>query len=600
MRNFILALSLLLVFSIYAIDVTEEIVAGEFDIVHSENFIISNGKYQLADITEEGYIFSETFVSPLPHLTGYAARIKGTMNPDEALEMDFYWSTDGENWTGPINDDEVGLTHKDPKHPYIYSDFHFPDNIPSLHYRIVLYIQPEDDAKIEGIDFIFLDAGETEEQPQPTIYKAADSEECPMPAYYDRYDWGCDEAGSPSWWPSYTDAWIWAIHHTAGGTSTPSDPMATMRSIWYYHTYTNGWGDIGYQFVLDHLGNIYQGRYNSDLANLDAVGAHVGGHNTGCVGLSVMGNFETATVHDATLTALYSLVAWKCDQRGIDPYGSSWLVDGTYPNISGHRDIGSTACPGANFYALMPSIRDSVYNRIHGDPGPGGGSDTLIIDNGDPEYTVSSGWTDGTYNPSSGWEDDYQYCSVGGDVNTARWTPNIPVYGEYAVYMWWYGGSNRCDNVTVKVQGESYNEVTVSQRDVGSSWHDLGDFAFNVGTGGYVEISDESYSGDGCSVVIADAVMWILLETLGTSESPRPEMLDIRLFPNPFNSAVNIQAPEGALVEIYDMQGKRLISMISEGNILIWQPDEDIPSGTYLVRSTTDFGHIMRKIDYIK
>ncbi len=551
---------------------------------------------------DKGLLETEVIKSPLEFFTGFAFRIEGDMSIDEALTGYIFWSYDGKSWDGPIFDDEISVTNPDeqPFSNYIFSDFYYPDDPPALYYKVILEIEDKDAARLGQFEMIFINCGRTEEPLEPVMRVSETAELCPMPSYIDRYGWGCGEAGSPSWWPSYTNAWIWAIHHTAGATSTPSDPAATMRSIWSYHTYTNGWGDIGYQFVLDHLGNIYQGRYNADLANLDAVGAHVGGHNTGCVGLSVMGNFETHTLHTATLEALYDLVSWKCEQRDIDPHGSSWLVDGTYPNISGHRDIGSTACPGANFYPLLPSIRDTVANRLAGSPEPPApGGDTTIVDNGDAGYTTTGSWVNGTYSTSSGYLDDYQFCNVGGDRDRAIFTPNLPEDGTYDVYMWWYGGGNRCNDVSVRIQGLSTDFVTVSQRDAGSSWHHLGGFDFEAGISGNVSISDSTYSGDGCYVVIADAVMWSLRYPLASVEN-RPENLGIRFYPNPFNSACTIEGPEGAYYSIFDLKGRTVEYGQLDGGMTIWQPEENIPSGNYFIRIEHQKTVMVGKLKFVK
>ena len=560
-----------------------------------ENLSFNGEFWQLS--ADKGFIETEISKSPLENMTGFAFRIKGSMDLAQALVSAIYWSYDGENWDGPITDDEVSITNpdKEPFSQFIFSDFYYPDSPPALYYKLMLHIEAKDRAKLGQLEMIYIDCGVSEEYPQPVSKNSSSDELCPMPSYVNRYGWGCEEAGDPTWASRYTDAWIWAIHHTAGVTA-PSDPEATMRSIWYYHTVVNGWGDIGYQFVLDHLGTIYQGRYNSDLANLDAIGAHVGGHNTGCVGLSVMGDFETATVTSATLNALYDLVSWKCEQRDIDPHGSSWLVDGTYPNISGHRDIGSTACPGANFYPLLPSIRDTVANRLSGYLPPAG--DTTIVDNGDAGYTTTGSWTEGVWSLSDGYLDDYQYCSIGGTLDKAIWTPNLPEAGTYDVHMWWYGGDNRCEGITVKIQGTSTNYLSVSQRNSGSSWHFLGYYEFAEGTSGYVTISDSTYSGSGCAVVVADAVMWTLRFPMSNSENI-PEDFEFSTYPNPFNSSCVISGPKDAEYSISSLDGRLIENGILNNGELLWEPTE-LSSGTYLLRIQHNSNVMMSRLVYTK
>ena len=149
------------------------------------------------------------------------------------------------------------------------------------------------------------------------------------------------------------------IHHTAGTTNL-NDPAAVMRSIYYYHTVSHGWGDIGYNFVIDTKGNIYEGRAGGDMV----VGAHASSANTGSVGISVMGDYHTVMeVPDAVEKSLIKLITYLTQKYDINPAGVESFRGMSLPNIIGHRDVGSTACPGDHLYALLPEIRSAVMNN---------------------------------------------------------------------------------------------------------------------------------------------------------------------------------------------------------------------------------------------
>ena len=153
----------------------------------------------------------------------------------------------------------------------------------------------------------------------------------------------------------------------------PSGAEAQIRSIYYYHSVTQGWGDIGYNFLIDKFGTIYEGRYSRDYAGANptgddatgrgVTGAHTGGWNSGTVGVALLG---TLTTHDATPAAreaLKRLLAWEASRNGIDPEATEPFVNPvsgatiTSPNIAGHRDYAATACPGDTFYPTLPAIR---------------------------------------------------------------------------------------------------------------------------------------------------------------------------------------------------------------------------------------------------
>jgi hypothetical protein len=81
------------------------------------------------------------------------------------------------------------------------------------------------------------------------------------------------------------------IHHTVT-QNNPPDPPQVIRNIWNWHVYDNGWNDIGYNFLIDHLGNIYLGRYNPHLQTSDVQGAHAGRANSSSVGIGLLGQFH--------------------------------------------------------------------------------------------------------------------------------------------------------------------------------------------------------------------------------------------------------------------------------------------------------------------
>ncbi len=212
------------------------------------------------------------------------------------------------------------------------------------------------------------------------------------PAVVTRAGWGADESlrfepdGSETWSRTFFPIRKLIVHHTASQNDDP-DPAATMRSIYYYHAVTQGWGDIGYNFLIDESGRVYEGRYareyaagevptGEDLAGRGVVGAHVSGYNSGTMGVALLGKLVDRDATAASRDALEALLAWKAERHGIDPLGSSVYtnpVNGTqrtFANIAGHRDLAATECPGSIFYSSLPALREAVSNRIGGTSGP--------------------------------------------------------------------------------------------------------------------------------------------------------------------------------------------------------------------------------------
>jgi hypothetical protein len=171
--------------------------------------------------------------------------------------------------------------------------------------------------------------------------------------------------------PKYAPALRFAVvHHTAGSNSySRAQSPAIVRAIEIYHVLGNGWNDIGYNFLVDRYGRIFEGRYGGIDRNV--VGAHAQGFNTGSVGVAVMGTYTSRAPTAAALRSLEALVAWRLDLAHVDPRGTLTYISGGNPRfgpgvpvflrtISGHRDTGFTTCPGYALYRRLPSIAIAV------------------------------------------------------------------------------------------------------------------------------------------------------------------------------------------------------------------------------------------------
>ena len=146
------------------------------------------------------------------------------------------------------------------------------------------------------------------------------------------------------------------VHHTAGAEpATPAQSAAIVRGIYLYHVQGNGWDDVGYNFLVDRFGQVFEGRYGGIERNV--VGAHSQGFNTGSVGISLIGNYERRLPSAAARSAITRLLSWRLDVAHIDPVSNTSVVSSGNPKyrnghplwlrvVSGHRDTGYTSCPG--------------------------------------------------------------------------------------------------------------------------------------------------------------------------------------------------------------------------------------------------------------
>ena len=191
-----------------------------------------------------------------------------------------------------------------------------------------------------------------------------------QPAIIRRAEWGADESIVRAR-PYYASAVHFAVvHHTAGTNSySASESAAIVRGIERYHVLANGWNDIGYNFLVDKYGQVFEGRGGGIAKNV--VGAHAEGFNTGSTGVAVIGNYESQTISPAARASLVQLLAWRLDLAHVNPLGRLTWTSGGNPRfpagtkvslraVSGHRDTGSTSCPGGSLYAQLNGIATAV------------------------------------------------------------------------------------------------------------------------------------------------------------------------------------------------------------------------------------------------
>ena len=230
-----------------------------------------------------------------------------------------------------------------------------------------------------------------------------------------RAEWGADESLRSREAPDFFDAQVMTVHHTATSNDDP-DPEGTVRAIYAYHSVDNGWRDIGYNYLIGEDGRVFEGRWSGQLgANPEddtysqacnaggngadfahestdpdaqvARGAHVGGFNTGNIGVALLGSFNTDGPYQGdpttpAVSAAEQLLAELAARHDIDPLGTVDYVNDvnslSVDAIAGHRDYLATECPGDVLYAMLPAIRENVAALL------------VPVDDAPPQVSVAS------------------------------------------------------------------------------------------------------------------------------------------------------------------------------------------------------------------
>jgi hypothetical protein len=188
------------------------------------------------------------------------------------------------------------------------------------------------------------------------------------PAMITRSEWGADSV-PPRAAPEYGAVQLAFVHHTVNANDyAPEDSAAIVLGIARYHRDSNGWNDIGYNFLVDRYGQIFEGRGGG--IDQPVIGAQAQGYNSVSTGIACIGTFESVTQTEAGMDALARLIGWKLSLHGVPVQGEITVISAggaanrypagqsvTLQRISGHRDGDTTSCPGSALYGQLADLR---------------------------------------------------------------------------------------------------------------------------------------------------------------------------------------------------------------------------------------------------
>lgn len=248
----------------------------------------------------------------------------------------------------------------------------------------------------------------------------------PRSTIYTRAQWGAAESMRDCC-VEFGEIHAAFVHHTVNANNyTAAEVPAILRGIYAYHTQSRGWRDIGYNFLIDKFGRIWEGRYGG--MTKPVVGAHTLNYNENAFAASAIGNFETTQPKAAMLDAYARLFAWKLSLSGVDPTTRQNVAGTTFNAISGHRDAASTACPGINLYRKIPQIiakaaeyqnpfaGRGIYRTLTGDAAP----DLLAVERATGRVSTATGTAPPEFGSPKVVRDDFaskDQVVVTGDVS---------------------------------------------------------------------------------------------------------------------------------------------------------------------------------------
>lgn len=346
--------------------------------------------------------------------------------------------------------------------------------------------RPDDD------DVADADPGPGEEASPP---REATPMGTPRPTINSRAAWGADESlrAEP---PEYGEVNGGFVHHTVSANNyTQAQVPSMLRSIYAYHVNGRGWNDIGYSFLVDKFGRIWEGRWGG--VDKAVIGAHTLGYNDDAFAMSAIGTYTSTNPTYATISAYQWLFAWKFTVHAVDPRYPVYYDGDRFNAVAGHRDAGSTECPGAALYARLPAIRTSVISRMALEPSRDVNDDLqpdilMTTSAGDLYYAPGR---PGTYRTAvrlgGGWN-ALRLVTAGGDFDGARYDDLLAVRKSDGALLL-YSGVAGTSHKAGRVIGTGWNAIDViapgdwnedGHRDIVGRRPSDGTLFFFPGTGG--------------------------------------------------------------------------------------------------------------------
>lgn len=158
------------------------------------------------------------------------------------------------------------------------------------------------------------------------------------------------------------------VHHTEGNNDyTQAQVPQQLRNVYQWQAVSRGWGDIGYNLVVDKYGGVWEGRYGGLTKAIQ--GAHAYGANYDTFGITVLGSYTSAAPPTVARQAMTKAIAWKLNLHGVKSATANITIrsqwgTATVPTVSAHRDVGYTDCPGDAFYKQMTTVRSEVNTYL--------------------------------------------------------------------------------------------------------------------------------------------------------------------------------------------------------------------------------------------
>lgn len=151
------------------------------------------------------------------------------------------------------------------------------------------------------------------------------------------FEFGFYGEDNPIGWREYTEDLreinnTVVVHHSV---LYEGDDLDTVREVQRLHQDDRLWADVGYHYLVGKNGMVYEGR------PVEVRGVHVGGYNTGTIGVCLLGNFVEDQPTQSQINAAQALIQWLATRFDLS-------------HLAGHKNFNDgTQCPGDNLLSYL-------------------------------------------------------------------------------------------------------------------------------------------------------------------------------------------------------------------------------------------------------
>ncbi|MFI8961421.1 N-acetylmuramoyl-L-alanine amidase [Streptomyces sp. NPDC053493] len=353
------------------------------------------------------------------------------------------------------------------------------------------------------------------------------------------------------------------VHHTTSADYDCAQSATVVRSILDYHVDVEKWRDIGYNFLVDKCGTVFEGRKGG--IDQPVYGAHTYGWNAESTSVAFIGEYTNQTAPEAALASASKVIAYKLGQYGVDPlskatltagatqtnfFGQSFTTGQTYAfdAVSGHRNGFNTQCPGNSLYPQLPTIRSYATGSVSGLSVTSLGGATKAGAGYETPGPVTVNWSTTTANT---FIDKFEVLVDGQPATTTAgsarsWSTTLTGYGAHTVAVRGTHTSGKVTTsapVTVTVPGpKTFKPVTPTRLMDTRSGLGIGGAAKKIGAG-----QEAVLQVTGANGIPATGVGAVVLNVTATNPT---DVSFVSVYPNGTNrtSASNLNFNAGKTI----------------------------------------------------